>query len=78
MGPERPMTDLLGELSQESIGLIREELRLIAVDVATQGRCVGGSAALLGGAGGLGVGAFGGLTAGLIALVGRRSSARRP
>jgi hypothetical protein len=37
MGPERPMTDLLGELSQESIGLIREELRLIAVDVATQG-----------------------------------------
>ena len=66
------MTDLLGELSQESIGLIREELRLIAVDVATQGRRVGGSAALLGGAGVLGVGAFGALTAGLIALVGRR------
>lgn len=72
MDPQRSMTDILGELSQESVGLIREELRLIAVDFAAQGRRVGGSAALLGGAGVLGVGAFGALTAGLIALLGRR------
>lgn len=72
MDAERSIAELLGELSQESAGLIREELRLIAVDLTAQGRRIGGSAALLGGAGVLGVGAFGALTAGLIALLGRR------
>jgi hypothetical protein len=72
MDAERSITDLLSELSQESTGLIRAELRLLAADVTAQGRRVGGSAALLGGAGVLGVGAFGALTAGLIALLGRR------
>jgi len=72
MGAETSIADLLGELSEESAGLIRKELRLIAADLAVQGRRVGGSAALLGGAGVLGVGAFGALTAGLIALLGRR------
>jgi Putative Actinobacterial Holin-X, holin superfamily III len=66
------VAELLGELSQESTGLLRQELRLIAADLTAQGRRVGGSAALLGGAGVLGVGAFGALTAGLIALLGRR------
>lgn len=70
--PEQSISGLLGELSQESAGLIRRELRLVAADLAAQGRRVGGSAALLGGAGVLGVGAFGALTAGLIALAGRR------
>jgi Putative Actinobacterial Holin-X, holin superfamily III len=69
---QRSISEVLGELSQESAGLIREELRLIAADLTAQGRRVGGSAALLGGAGVLGVGAFGALTAGLIALLGRR------
>ena len=72
MGAETSIADLLGELSEESAGLIRKELRLIAADLAVQGRRVGASAALLGGAGVLGVGAFGALTAGLIALLGRR------
>ena len=72
MNAQRPIAELLGELSQESAGLIREELRLIGADLTAQGRRVGGSAALLGGAGVLGVGAFGALTAGLIALLGRR------
>ena len=69
---ESSIAELLSELSHESTGLIRQELRLIAADVAAQGRRVGGSAALLGGAGALGVGAFGALTAGLIALLSRR------
>jgi hypothetical protein len=69
---EHPIAELLGELSQESAGLLRQELRLIAADLTAQGRRVGGSAALLGGAGLLGVGAFGALTAGLISLLGRR------
>jgi len=72
MGADTSIADLLGELSEESAGLIRKELRLIAADLAVQGRRVGGSAALLGGAGVLGVGAFGALTAGLISLLGRR------
>jgi hypothetical protein len=72
MDAERSIAELLSELSQESSGLIREELRLIVADLTAQGRRVGGSAALLGGAGLLGVGAFGALTAGLIALLGRR------
>ena len=72
MGAETSIADLLGELSEESAALLRKELSLIAADLATQGRRVGGSAALLGGAGVLGVGAFGALTAGLIALLGRR------
>jgi len=72
MEAERSMSDVLGDLSQESVGLIRKELGLIAADLMTQGRRVGGSAALFGGAGVLGVGAFGALTAGLIALLGRR------
>jgi hypothetical protein len=72
MGAETSIADHLGELSEQSAGLIRKELGLIAADLAAQGRRVGGSAALLGGAGVLGVGAFGALTAGLIALLGRR------
>lgn len=69
---QRSIAELVGELSQESAGLIRQELRLIAADLTAQGRRVGGSAALLGGAGVPGVGAFGALTAALIALLGRQ------
>jgi len=72
MEAERSISDLLSELSDESHDLIRTELRLIATDLAAQGRRVGGSAALLGGAGVLGLGAFGALTAALISLLSRR------
>jgi hypothetical protein len=66
------ITDVLSDLSQESVGLIREELRLVVADFAAQGRELGTSAGFLGGAAVLGVGAFGALTAGLIAALGRR------
>jgi hypothetical protein len=69
---ENSIADVLSDLSQESAGLIREELRLMVADFAAQGRHVGAGAGLLGGAGVLGVGAFGALTAGLIAALGRR------
>ena len=71
---ENSIADLLSDLSQESVELIREELRLVVVDFMAQGRQVGTSAGLLGGAAALGVGAFGALTAGLIAAVQRRPS----
>jgi hypothetical protein len=69
---ENSIAELLSELSQESAGLLREELRLMGTELAAQGRRVGTSAGLLGGAGVLGLGAFGALTAGLIAALGRR------
>jgi hypothetical protein len=69
---ENSITDVLSDLSQESVGLIREELRLVVADFAAQGRGLGTSAGYLGGAAVLGVGAFGALTAGLIAALGRR------
>jgi hypothetical protein len=71
---ENSIADLLSELSQESVELIREELRLVVTDIAAEGRQVGTSVGLLGGAAALGVGAFGALTAGLIAALGRRPS----
>jgi len=69
---ENTITDILSDLSQESVGLIREELRIVVADLAAQGRELGTGAGLLGGAAVLGVGAFGALTAGLIAALGRR------
>ena len=69
---ENSIAEVLSDLSQESAGLIREELRLMVADLAAQGRHVGAGAGLLGGAGVLGVGAFGALTAALIAALGRR------
>lgn len=71
---ENSIADLLSDLSQESVELIRQELRLVLADVVAQGRNVGTSAGLLGGAAALGVGAFGALTAGLIAALQRRPS----
>ena len=71
---ENSIADLLSELSQESVELLREELRLVVTDIAAEGRQVGTSVGLLGGAAALGVGAFGALTAALIAALGRRPS----
>ena len=72
-GPhEDSIAALLSDLSQESADLIREQLRLVVTDIAAEGRQVGTSVGLLGGAAVLGVGAFGALTAALIAALGRR------
>lgn len=73
---ENTIADLLSELSQESAALVREELKLMRQEVADQGRRVATSAALLGGAGVLGLGAFGALTTAAIAAVGRRHTTR--
>jgi len=69
---ENSIADLLSGLSQESAALIREQLRLVVTDIAAEGRQVGTSVGLLGGAAALGVGAFGALTAALIAALGRK------
>ena len=69
---ENSIAELLSGLSQESAALIREQLRLVVTDIAAEGRQVGTSVGLLGGAAALGVGAFGALTAALIAALGRK------
>jgi len=73
---ENSIAQLFRELSQETAGLVREELRLVRDEVAEQGRRVGAGAAVLGAAGVLGAGAFGALTAALIRALGRRRPAR--
>jgi hypothetical protein len=73
---ENTIAELLGELSQESAGLVREELRLMREELADQGRRVATSAALLGGAGVLSLGAFGALTTAAISAAGRRHTTR--
>ena len=64
------------ELPQEPAAVIREELQLIRDEVADQGRRVAFGAALLGGAGVLGLGAFGALTTAAIAALGRQDTTR--
>ena len=72
MSSENSIADLLSDLSQESAALLREQLRLVVTDVAAEGRQLGTSVGFLGGAAVLGVGAFGALTAAMIAALGRR------
>jgi hypothetical protein len=69
---EHANRDLPTELSQGPAELIRHELQLIAADLVQRGRHVAVGAGLLSGAGVLGVGSFGALTAALIAALERR------
>ena len=64
------------ELPQEPAAVLREELLLIREEIADAGRRVAFGAALLGGAGVLGLGAFGALTTAAIAALGRQDTAR--
>jgi hypothetical protein len=64
------------ELPQEPAAVIREELGLIRDEIADYGRRAAFSAALLGGAGVLGLGAFGALTTAAIAALGRQDTTR--
>jgi len=73
---EHTIAELLSELSQESTALVRQELRLMREELTDQGRQLATSAALLGGAGVLGLGAFGALTTAAIAAAGRRHTTR--
>ena len=64
------------ELPMEPAAVIRQELRLIRDEIADQGRRVAFGAALIGGAGVLGLGAFGALTTAAITALGRKDTMR--
>ena len=72
----RNPSSALDDLPQEPVAVLREELRIIRQEVADQGRRVAFGAALLGGAGVLGLGAFGALTTAAIVALGRQDTAR--
>jgi hypothetical protein len=67
---------VLDELPQEPAEVLRDELRLIREEIADQGRRVAFGAAILGGAGVLGLGALGALTTAAIAALGRQDTTR--
>ena len=64
------------ELPQEPAAVLREELRLIREEVADEGRRIAFGAALLAGAGVLGLGAFGALTTAAITALSRQDTTR--
>jgi len=66
---DRPIGDLLKQLSQETTTLVRQELDLAKAEMAEKGKKAGKGAGMFGGAGLLGLGAFGALTFFLIALL---------
>ena len=70
--PEQSIAELLRSLSAETGELVRQEIALLRSDLESQAKRAGASAGLLGGAAILGLGAFGALTASLIAGLGRR------
>ena len=69
----RNPSSALDDLPQEPVAVLREELQIIRQEIADQGRRVAFGAALLGGAGVLGLGAFGALTTAAIAHSGDRT-----
>src|SRR5215210_7234361 len=66
---ERPVGELLRELSQQTTTLVRQELELAKAETAQKGRQAGVGAGLLTGAGVVGLAAFGALTACFVAAL---------
>jgi uncharacterized membrane protein YqjE len=66
---ERPVGELLRELSQQTTTLVRQELDLAKAEVAEKGKQAGIGAGMFGGAGIAGLLALGSLTACLIAAL---------
>ena len=66
---DRPIGDLLRELSQETTTLVKQELELAKAEMAQKGRDAGAGAGFIGGGALFGLGMFGALTAALIALL---------
>jgi uncharacterized membrane protein YqjE len=66
---ERSTGELLKQLSDQTTTLVRRELDLAKAELAEKGKTVGLGAGMFGGAGLFGVGAFGALTACLIAAL---------
>jgi uncharacterized membrane protein YqjE len=63
---ERPIGELLKQLSQETTTLVRQELDLAKAEMAEKGKKAGKGAGMFGGAGVVGLLALGALTAALI------------
>jgi hypothetical protein len=66
---DRPIGELLKELSQQTATLVRKEMELVKAEVTTQGKKAGLGAALFGGAGAIGLATLGAFTAFLILLL---------
>jgi uncharacterized membrane protein YqjE len=66
---ERPVAELLRELSTQTTTLVRQELELAKAEMAEKGKRAGLGAGMFGGAGLFGVLALGALTACLIAAL---------
>jgi hypothetical protein len=67
---EQSIAEHVRGLSEESAGLVREQAQLIRDDLVAELKRLGLGGVMLGGAGVLGVGAFGALTAGLVSTFG--------
>ena len=63
---ERPVGELVKELSEQTSTLVRKEIELAKAELAVKGRKAGVGAGMFGGAGLFGLFAFGALTATLI------------
>ena len=66
---DRPIGELLKELSQQTATLVRQEIELAKAEVTTQGKKAGVGAALFGGAGVIGLATLGAFTTFLILLL---------
>ena len=66
---ERPIGELVKDLSQQTSTLVRQEIQLAQVELTEKGKVAGKGAGLLAGAAVAGLLALGALTAGLIALL---------
>ncbi len=67
---ERPVGELLKQLSEQTSTLVSKELELAKAELAEKGKKAGLGAGMFGAAGLFGLSAFGALTACLIALLG--------
>jgi uncharacterized membrane protein YqjE len=61
--------DLLKRLSEQTSRLVRHELELVKVELSEKGKRAGAGAGMFGGAGAVGLYAFGALTAAIIAAL---------
>jgi uncharacterized membrane protein YqjE len=66
---DRPTTDLLRQLSDETTTLVKQEIELAKAELQEKGKQAGTGAGMFGGAGLFGVGAFAALTACIIAAL---------
>jgi uncharacterized membrane protein YqjE len=66
---DRPVGELLRELSEQTSTLVRQELELAKLELSEKGKRAGIGVGMFGGAGALGIFALGALTAAVILLI---------